>query len=81
MIQKTRRADLVVYVNGKEVVRGHLPAGAILPETLADPYPLAVYTQTDSGTAIRWGWGEPERFKEAEATLRDTGAVEVKNER
>lgn len=30
---------VVVYLNGQEVARGDMPAGVLVPETLADPYP------------------------------------------
>lgn len=40
----TYRGGAVVYVNGVEVGRGHLPDGEITAETLADDYPLGTYT-------------------------------------
>jgi hypothetical protein len=36
---------LVVYLNGREVVRRHLPAGEIRPDTLADKYPDDLYCE------------------------------------
>jgi hypothetical protein len=37
----------VVYVNGKEIQRGHLPEGDIRFDTLADPYSLGQYARPD----------------------------------
>ncbi len=37
------RGGLVVYLNGKEVARRHLPVGRIDPETLAEDYPLEAF--------------------------------------
>ena len=37
----------VVYVNGKEVQRGHLPKGRLRSNSPADPYPLRVYVRPD----------------------------------
>ena len=37
----------IVYVNGKELQRGHLPQGEINYETLADRYPLEAYVRPD----------------------------------
>ncbi|MFH0980152.1 MAG: glycoside hydrolase domain-containing protein [Planctomycetota bacterium] len=34
---------MVFYLNGKEVLRGHMPAGEITPETPAEPYPAEAY--------------------------------------
>jgi len=41
----------IVYLNGKEIARRNLPAGAVTDKTLADPYPLEVYV-TASGDLI-----------------------------
>jgi hypothetical protein len=38
---------VVVYVNGRELCRGHLPQGAIDLEALADPYPEEAYLRPD----------------------------------
>jgi hypothetical protein len=34
------------FVNGREIARGHLPAGDLGPETMAEEYPLEAYTAT-----------------------------------
>lgn len=41
------RGGVVVYVNGKEVARGHLPAGAIAPATPAEDYPVEAFVGGD----------------------------------
>ncbi|MCG3180898.1 MAG: hypothetical protein BIFFINMI_03261 [Phycisphaerae bacterium] len=38
---------LVVYVNGVELTRQHLPAGELSGDTLADPYPPEAYIRPD----------------------------------
>jgi hypothetical protein len=35
----TYRGGVAVYLNGKEIARGHLPEGKITNDTLAEPYP------------------------------------------
>ena len=42
----TFRGGARVLVNGREVARSHLPAGAVTPETLADGYPTEAYIAT-----------------------------------
>ncbi|MFO7898606.1 MAG: hypothetical protein R6V58_06060 [Planctomycetota bacterium] len=37
----------VIYVNGEELQRGHLPKGEIEPDTLADPYAKETYVRPD----------------------------------
>ena len=37
----------IIYLNGREIQRGHLPKGKIDYETLADPYPLEQYIRPD----------------------------------
>ncbi|MCX7803931.1 MAG: hypothetical protein N3A38_01960, partial [Planctomycetota bacterium] len=37
----------IVYVNGTEIARAHLPAGRHAPDVLADPYPDDVYLGPD----------------------------------
>ncbi|HOX07821.1 MAG TPA: DUF6067 family protein [Planctomycetota bacterium] len=38
---------VVVRVNGEEVARGHLPAGEVKPDTLAEKYPDELYVAAD----------------------------------
>ena len=47
----------VVYVNGRQVGRGFMPAGKIGPLTPADDYPIEAYAQ-DNGTVPLPGIGE-----------------------
>ncbi len=37
------RGGAVVYVNGKEIARGHLPAGGVAADTLAKDYPTEAF--------------------------------------
>ena len=37
----------VVHVNGRELARGHMPAGEIKPDTLAEKYPDDLYCEPD----------------------------------
>ena len=37
----------MVYLNGQEVSRGHLPDGDITPETFAKEYPREAYVDED----------------------------------
>lgn len=41
----TYRGGVVVYLNGKEIARGHLPAGDIDRFAPAEPYPLDAYME------------------------------------
>lgn len=34
---------LIIYLNGKEIARGHMPKGEIAPDTLAELYPREAY--------------------------------------
>ncbi len=45
------RGGAMVYLNGKEVARGHLPVGELAPDTPGAPYPLRAYVlpPTDIG--------------------------------
>jgi len=46
------RGGAVVYVNGREVARGHMPKGRIEPLTLAEDYPPAAYVMPDGKTRL-----------------------------
>ncbi len=41
------QGGVVVYVNGREVARGHVPAGKVNYDTLAEPYPDDTYVGPD----------------------------------
>ena len=56
------RGGVVVYVNGRELVRSHLPKGKIGPDTPATDYSKDAYTDPD-GYLLRWvGFGDPEKY-------------------
>ncbi|OPX24535.1 MAG: hypothetical protein B1H04_01855 [Planctomycetales bacterium 4484_123] len=58
------RGGAVVYVNGAEVFRGHLPAGKLRPLTPAQDYPDEAYLRPD-GYLLRWvGFGDPEKYRD-----------------
>lgn len=38
---------MVVFVNGRELVRGGMPGGEVNPDTLAEPYPDDLYCEPD----------------------------------
>ncbi len=47
------RGGVVVYVNGKEVARRHLPAGKLTPGAAAEPYPKEAFVDP-KGKLIPW---------------------------
>jgi hypothetical protein len=54
---------IVAYVNGQEVGRGHLPAGALQPYTVATAYPMETYTLEDGVTPVPQGrYGMPHKL-------------------
>ncbi len=52
---------VVVYVNGKELCRQHLPAGELGPAAPAEPYPDEAYIRPDGK---RYGEGDEKKFKD-----------------
>lgn len=48
----THLGGAVVYVNGREVARNHMPSGPIEPVTLANDYPPAAYVLADGRTPL-----------------------------
>lgn len=42
------RGGAVIYVNGHEIARAHLPEGPLLPDTPADDYPYEAYTSIEN---------------------------------
>jgi len=54
---------VVLYVNGREVARRHLPAGDILPDTLAEKYPDDLYCEP-GGKFLQATWPGKEVAKE-----------------
>jgi len=66
----TFRGGAAVYLNGRQIGRAHLPAGAIDLDTPGDDYPAEAYVAPD-GYQPRWlGFGEPEKYADRFA-LRD----------
>jgi len=63
------RGGAVVYLNGKEIARKHLPGGEIAPSTLADDYPKEADIRPD-GEMIRHAYGDPERLSDRMALRR-----------
>ena len=50
------RGGVLVYLNGQEIARGHLPKGAAVgPTTVAEAYPLAAYALPD-GKLVPGDW-------------------------
>ncbi|MHC4916979.1 MAG: glycoside hydrolase domain-containing protein [Planctomycetota bacterium] len=60
------RGGAAVYLNGKEVARGHLPEGSLTADSLAEDYPEKAYLNA-KGKVLRNGFGDPrahpDRFK------------------
>ncbi len=62
------RGGAVVYLNGQEIARGHLPAtsagnGDGEGSALASEYPPEAFTGS-RGRPIRWGFGDPGKYRE-----------------
>jgi hypothetical protein len=70
------RGGAVVYVNGCEIARGHLPKGKTDPETPAEDYPEEAYLAPD-GYLLRVGFGEPEKYADRFALRRRRLEAEV----
>ena len=47
------RGGVVVYLNGKEVTRGHLPDGELTAASMAEEYPLESYIN-EKGKGIHY---------------------------
>ncbi|MEX0887692.1 MAG: glycoside hydrolase domain-containing protein [Phycisphaeraceae bacterium] len=45
---------IVVYVNGREVARRHMPDGEIDATTLAEPYPREAFVDDEGGLLVEW---------------------------
>jgi len=70
------RGGVVVYVNGREIARGHLPEGKITHETPGRDYPEEAYLAPD-GFLLRVAFREPEKYPDRFAlrTRRLTAGV------
>ncbi|MFP4054349.1 MAG: glycoside hydrolase domain-containing protein, partial [Phycisphaerae bacterium] len=62
-LQMEYRGGVVVYVNGKEVGRSHLPKGKLEPGTQADAYPKEAFVDPD-GNHLRRTSRPAEKFKD-----------------
>jgi hypothetical protein len=51
----TYRGGVIVYLNGKEIARRHLPEGELGMDALAEPYPEAMYLEADGRLRRRPG--------------------------
>lgn len=60
------RGGVVVYLNGQEVARGGLPAGALTPSTPGEPYPPEAYFEA-AGKLLP----EPDRVKKDDKEAAD----------
>lgn len=58
------RGGVVVYLNGREVARGHLPEGEVGPLTPAEPYPAEAFLEPGGKKPLRTLWGKepPEKL-------------------
>ena len=52
---------VVVYLNGKELARAHLPAGELKPDTPAEDYPKDAFV-APSGYLLRRRYGDPKKY-------------------
>ncbi|MFH1023706.1 MAG: glycoside hydrolase domain-containing protein [Planctomycetota bacterium] len=75
---------VVVYLNGKEVFRAHLPAGEIKPDTPAEPYPVEAYIEANGNVMPaayfingRVAKGDKDLADRAARRDRDLGLVEL----
>jgi len=57
------RGGVVVYLNGKELSRGHMREGDVTPDTPALDYPKDAYL-APNGSLLRSGWGDPQKYPE-----------------
>ena len=69
------RGGVIVYVNGKELTRSHMPAGKLDIDTPATDYPEETYVDPD-GFLLRNTWGDPKKYKDrfAKRVRKLTGA-------
>ena len=73
------RGGIVVYLNGWEFVRGHLPRGTIGPTTVGEAYPLEAYA-LPNGKLVPAGWqasSYPQNLALRERTLKDVAVPRV----
>ena len=78
VLSLTYRGGVVVYLNGVEVTRGHLPKnGALSTDTYADAYPREAFLKSN-GQAIQVDHGDPKSNAEGLAKrLRTLPPIEI----
>ena len=57
------RGGVRVFLNGKEVARGHLPEGPLTPKTRGESYPLKAYVQMNKDGSAKMGTGKRDTGK------------------
>ncbi len=65
------RGGVVVYLNGKEIARAHLPKGKLLPQTPANAYPSEVYVNSKGKLIPSSEYGLVRSIKAGNADLRE----------
>jgi len=70
------RGGVVVYLNGKEIGRNHMPKGSVTPDTPAEDYPKDAYLDPD-GYVLRVGWQDPQKYKDRFALRRRSHSVTI----
>ncbi len=65
------RGGVAVYLNGKEVVRRHLPRGKLSPDTPAEGYPLKAYLDAEGELLTMRGRTPPEGMSLRERIVSD----------
>jgi len=70
------RGGAVVYVNGREIARGHLPGAKTDLEAPAEDYPEEAYVAPD-GYLLRVGFREPEKYPDRFALRRRSLEAEI----
>jgi hypothetical protein len=75
------RGGAVVYLNGKELARGHLPKeGKIEPLALAEDYPTEAFLRPD-GQLIMSEFSNPKTYRDrVEKRIRKLEAIAIKSE-
>lgn len=71
------RGGAAVFLNGKEVARGHLPTGTLTADTPAEDYPKDAYVDPN-GMLLQHGFGDPDKYKDRFALrTRSLGPVPI----
>jgi len=66
------RGGAVVYLNGRELGRSHLPKGKIRNDTLAEDYPTDSFTNPDGSLIVQTNvYGQPMTEQDATGRIKD----------